>query len=83
MATSRATVPAAGPSLYFEGFPSSADIQVAANAYVTVQKMCVFEMLVDVCTYLAYGSFCGKRVEPWPKASVLTAMMHQPQYQTA
>ena len=50
MATSRATVPAAGPSLDFEGFPSLADIEVAANAYVTGQKLCVFELLVHVCT---------------------------------
>ena len=50
MATSRVTVPAAGTSLDFEGFPSLADIEVAANAYVTGQKLCVFEMLVYVCT---------------------------------
>ena len=50
MATSRATVPAAGPSLDFEGFPSLADMEVAANAYVTGQKLCVFELLVHVCT---------------------------------
>ena len=50
MATSRATVPAAGPSLDFEGFPSLADIEVAANAYVPGQKLCVFELLVHVCT---------------------------------
>ena len=48
---SRATVPAAGPSLDFGGFPSFADIEVAANAYVTGQKLCVFELLVvHVCT---------------------------------
>ena len=50
MATSRATVPAAGPSLDFEGFPSLADIEVAAITYVTGQKLCVFELLVHVCT---------------------------------
>ena len=50
MATSRATVPAAGPSLDVEGFPSLADIEVAANAYVTGKKLCVFELLVHVCT---------------------------------
>ena len=43
-------MPAAGPSLDFEGFPSLADIEVAANAYVTGQKLCVFELLVHVCT---------------------------------
>ena len=50
MATSRATVPAAGPSLDIEGFPSLADIEVAADAYVTGQKQNVFELLVHVCT---------------------------------
>ena len=50
MATGRATVPAAGPSLDFEGFPSLADIEVTANAYMTGQKLCVFEPLVYVCT---------------------------------
>ena len=50
MVTSRATVPAAGPSLDFEGFPSLADIEVAANAYAIGQKLCVFELLVHVCT---------------------------------
>ena len=43
-------MPAAGPSLDFEGFPSLADIEVAANAYVTGQKLCVFELLAHVCT---------------------------------
>ena len=43
-------MPAAGPSLDFEGFPSLADIEVAANAYVTGQKLCVLELLVHVCT---------------------------------
>ena len=43
-------MPAAGPSLDFEGFPSLAGIEVAANAYVTGQKLCVFELLVHVCT---------------------------------
>ena len=50
MATSRATVPAAGPSLDFEGFPSLADMEVIANVYVTGQKHSVFELLVHVCT---------------------------------
>ena len=50
MATSRATVPAVGPSLDFEGFPSLADIEAAANAYVTGQKLCVFEPLIRACT---------------------------------
>ena len=44
-------MPAAGLSLDFEGFPSLADIEVAANAYyVTGQKLCVFELLAHVCT---------------------------------
>ena len=43
-------MPAAGPSLDFEGFPNLADIEVAANAYVTGQKLCVFELLPHVCT---------------------------------
>ena len=82
-------MPAAGPSLDFEGFPSLADIEVAANAYVTGQKLCVFELLPHVCTKcpkgkdLACGSFCGNRIGPWPKASVLTATMHQFQYRTS
>ena len=51
MATSRATVPVTGPSLDFEGFPSLADIEVAANDYVTEQKkLCVFKLLVHVCS---------------------------------
>ena len=50
MATSRATVPAAGPSLNIEGFPTLGDIDFAANAYVTGQKHSVFELLVHVCT---------------------------------
>ena len=70
MATSRASVPAAGPSLDFGGFSSLADIEVAANAYVTGQKRCVFELLVQAaCStarHFACGSFCGNRVEPWP-----------------
>ena len=39
-------MPAAGPSLDFEGFPSLADIEVAAIAYVTGQKLCVFKLLI-------------------------------------
>ena len=43
-------MPAAGPSLDFEGFPSLVDIEVVANAYVAGEKLCVFDLLVHVCS---------------------------------
>ena len=45
-------MPAAGPSLDFEGFPSLADIEVAANnAYVTGQKLCMCVRAARSCLH--------------------------------